>query len=119
MTVQASHSMTGSEADWRWIFKAGGAAALCGVALMPVQIIVYAISPPPTTVTEWFSLLHRSPFLGLLNLDLLYLVNNLLLIPIYLALYVALKPARAAVVLTALILGLVGVAAYVPSNPAF
>lgn len=119
MTVQASNSMTGGEADWRWLFKAGGVAAVGGVALMPLQIIVYAISPPPTTVTEWFSLLHGSPFLGLLNLDLLYLVNNLLLIPIYLALYAALKPAREPVVLTALILGLVGVAAYVPSNPAF
>ena len=52
-------------------------------------------------------------------MDLLYLINNILLIPIYLALYVVLKPAREAIVFTALILGLVGIAVYFPSNPAF
>lgn len=119
MTAQKSNPPIEGDAQWHWIFKSGGLAAALGVAIIPIQIIVYAIAPPPANITEWFNLFQSSPLLGLLNMDLLYLVNNLLLILIYLSLYLALKPIREAVVLTALILGLVGIAAYVPSNPAF
>ena len=64
-------------------------------------------------------LFQRSPFLGLLNFDVLYIITNILLIPFYLALYAALKSNREAMVITALVLGLVGLAIYFPSNTAF
>jgi hypothetical protein len=119
MIIQPSLSSGGSDTQWHWIFKLGGIVAVFGVMIIPVQIIVFVISPPPTIVNEWFVLFQKSPLLGLLNMDLLYLINNILLIPIYLALYVALKPTREAIVFTALILGLVGIVVYFPSNPAF
>jgi hypothetical protein len=119
MIIQPSLSSVGSNTQWRWIFKLGGIVAVFGVMIIPIQIIVFAISPPPTVVNEWFVLFHKNPLLGLLNMDLLYLINNILLIPLYLALYVVLKPIREAIVFTALILGLVGIAVYFPSNPAF
>jgi hypothetical protein len=57
--------------------------------------------PPPETVPEIFDLMLRSPVLGLLSMDLLLLVNNLLVLLIYLALAVALwTVSRSAVVLT-------------------
>lgn len=108
-----------SDAQRRWMFKIGGIAAVFGILIIPIQIIIFAISPPPANVNEWFVLFQKSPLLGLLNMDLLYLINNLLLIPVYVALYVALKPIRESMVFIALIVGLIGIAVYVPSNPAF
>lgn len=119
MISQPSLSSLGRDTQWHWIFKLGSIVAVVGVLIIPIQIMVFAISPPPTIVSEWFALFQKSPLLGLLNMDLLYLINNILLIPIYLALYAALKPAGEAIVLTALILGLVGIAVYFSSNPAF
>ncbi|MBZ0307472.1 MAG: hypothetical protein K8I82_15495 [Anaerolineae bacterium] len=119
MTAQESISVTGSDPQWYWIFKLGGIAALFGVAMIPIQVIVYSISPPPNLINEWFILFQKNPLLGLLNLDMLFLINNILLIPIYLALCIALKPTRESIVIMALISGLVGIAAYIPSNTAF
>jgi hypothetical protein len=119
MIIQPSTLPVSTETQWHWIYKLGAIAAVFGVLMIPIQIIVFVVSPPPTLVNDWFIVFQKSPLLGLLNMDLLYLINNLLLIPIYLALYVALKSAREAIVLTALILGLMGIAAYFSSNPAF
>jgi len=52
-------------------------------------------------------------------MDLIYIANNTVLILIYLALYTALKPVHASASLIALVLGLVGIAAYFSSNTAF
>jgi hypothetical protein len=119
MTAHDSISLPGHDSQWYWIFKLGGSAAWLGVAIIPIQIIIYTISPPPTSINEWFVLFQNSPLLGLLNQDMLYLINNILLIPVYLALYIALKPIRESMIVTAFILGLVGIAAYIPSNTAF
>lgn len=119
MTVHDSIPLAESDPHWHWLFKLSGFAALFGLAIIPVQIIVYTVSPPPTLLPDWFTLLQTSPVLGLLNLDVLYLVNNILLIPVYLALYITLKPGHEAAVSLALIAGLVGIAAYFPSNTAF
>ena len=104
---------------WKNLLKAGGVAALVMLAIMVAQIIIFVIWPPPTTVEGFFSLFQQSWPLGLLSLDLLYLINNALLILIYLALYMALGREAESALLVGLVLGLVGVAAYYASNPAF
>jgi hypothetical protein len=70
-------------------------------------------------VTDWFTLLQNNWLLGLLSLDLLYLLNNTFLILIYLALYAALKRTDQSLMAIAVTLGLVGTAAYYASNTAF
>jgi hypothetical protein len=54
-----------------------------------------------------------------LSLDLLYIVDSVLLILIYLALYAVLKRAGESSMLIAVVLGLIGIAAYFSSNTAF
>ena len=54
--------------------------------IIPLQIFIFVISPPPDTVKGFFELYHHHPFLGLLSLDFLYLINNAILAIIYLAL---------------------------------
>lgn len=87
--------------------------------LIPLQIITFVIAPPPNTVEGFFELFRQNPLLGLLSLDLLYLFNNLILAVIYLALFALLYRERPVTLLLALVLGLIGIACYYPSNPSF
>jgi hypothetical protein len=70
-------------------------------------------------VVEYFTLFQKSWFLGLLSLDLLYILNNADLSIIYLALFTALKRNSESLISIALTLGLLGIAAYFVSNTAF
>jgi hypothetical protein len=108
-----------SNTKWKSLFRIGGVAALIQVLLMPIQIIIFVAWPPPSTVIDWFTLFEKNWLLGLLSLDLLYIVDNALLGLIYLALYVALKRASESFMMIAVTLGFVGIAAYFASNTAF
>ncbi len=50
----------------------GGAAALITVLFIPIQMIVFVVSPPPATVLDYFTLFQSNRLLGLLDLDLLH-----------------------------------------------
>jgi hypothetical protein len=107
------------EPRWKGIYIAGGVAAFSMLVLMIIQIVVFVIWPPPATAAGYFSLFQHSWLLGLLSLDLLYIVDSVLLILIYLGVYFALRKAAESAMLIALVLGLVGIAAYFASNTAF
>jgi hypothetical protein len=107
---------------WRGLYRAGGAAALVMVALILVQVTAYLAWPPPAfdgPALPWFELLLDNRLLGLLSLDLLYLVDSALLAVMYLALYVALRKTSESAMLIGTVLGLVGIAAYYASNTSF
>ena len=108
-------------ADPRWngLYKVGGAAAWTTLAIMIAQIGVFIAWPPPETVESFFKLFRENWLLGLLSLDLLYILNNAVIIPIYLALYVTLKREAESAMLIALVVGLVGIGAYFASSVAF
>ena len=121
-TLIQTHREKAAETEdsrWKGLFLAGGVAAFSMLVLMIAQIIVYIVWPPPTTVVGYFSLFQKSWLLGLLSLDLLYIVDSVLLILIYLAVYFVLRKAGESSMLIALVLGIVGVAAYFASNTAF
>lgn len=89
------------------------------LVIMVIQIIVFIAWPPPETVQGFFDLFNQNWLLGLLSMDLLYLLNNAILILIYLAIYLSLRRVAESAMLIALVLGLVGIAAYNASNTAF
>jgi hypothetical protein len=74
--------------------------------------------PFPDTVGGWFQLLHDNPVAGLVNLDLLLVVDNVLLVVIALALYVALRPASPSIATMATGLWLLAIAMFIAANPA-
>ncbi len=110
---------TTSSPHWKGVYKAGAVAALAMLAIMLLQILIYTIWQPPETVESIFALFASNWLLGLLSLDFLYIINNTLLILIYLALFAALRQVNFTAVLIALILGITGVAAYYASNTCF
>jgi hypothetical protein len=110
-----------SDTDRRLLYRAGGAAALITAVLIPLQIIVFIAWPPPleSPAIDWFRLFQDNWLLGLLSLDLLLLVDYILLLPIVLALYVALRQASESLMAVATALYFIAIAAYFASNTAF
>jgi len=104
--------------EWSGLLRWGGWGAIGSVALVVIQIAVFAIWPPVHTVTEVFALMARNPVLGLLSMDVLYLVNNLLVWLFYLGLGAALVPVSRSAAALAVGLGTLQMAAYLASNPA-
>jgi hypothetical protein len=105
--------------NFRPLYRAAHFLSLAMLLIIPLQIAVFVIAPPPDTVAGFFELYRQSPFLGLLSLDFLYLFNNVIISIIYLALFVLLFREKPVTVILALMLGLIGIACYFPSNPAF
>jgi hypothetical protein len=105
---------------WALLYRVGAAAALASAVLIPIQVAVFMIWPPPLdgTAADWFVLLHRNRLAGLVDLDLLLAVDNALLVPLLLALYVVLRKVHESAMTLAVALGLVGVVMYLASNPA-
>lgn len=109
----------GFRINFQPLYRVAQFLALTMLILIPLQIVIYVIAPPPDTVKGFFELYQQNPFLGLLSLDFLYLFNNAILVIIYLAIFVLLYQEKPVTVILALILGLIGIACYYPSNPSF
>jgi hypothetical protein len=103
--------------SWRTLYRAAGVAALATAVLVPIQLAVFMAYPFPETVTGWFQLLQDNPLAGLVDLDLLLVVDNVLLVVIALALYVALRPTSPSVTTMATGLWLLAVVLFIASNP--
>jgi hypothetical protein len=105
---------------WRPLYRIGGAAALLSALFIPIQVMVFIIWPPAIdgTAEDWFALFQDNWLVGLVDLDLLLVADNVLLVLIFLALYVLLRPASEAIVAIATALGLLGVVLFITSNPA-
>ncbi len=116
MTSLAAYAEKSS--SWKGLYRAGGIAALIVVVLIPLQSLLFIAFPPPSTALDYFTLFQQNKLLGLLDLDLLLTVDNLLMILLYLALYVALRRANEAGMLVVLTLALVGTILYLVSREA-
>ncbi len=117
-SMEEPHAGT-TEFAWKSLYRVGGAAALTVVVLYVIQIIVLVAWPPPSTAIGYFTLFHKNALLGLLDLDLLSLADYALFVPMFLALYMALRRASPSFMAIATTLALVGIATYFASNTAF
>ncbi|MCK9209053.1 MAG: hypothetical protein M0P66_18220, partial [Salinivirgaceae bacterium] len=79
--------------EWKTIYKAGAIASFLMAIFIPIQMAVFFIWPLPKTVLDWFHLFQMNKLVGLLDMDLLLLVDQVLMIFIFLALYMALRKA--------------------------
>jgi len=107
------------ENRWGTLYRLGAAAAIGVLVLVPLQMLVFVTTPPPDTVTGWFALFQRNALLGLLDMDLLLIVDQVLIAVMFLALCVALRRANPSWMAIALLLAVAALAAYLASNPAF
>ena len=107
------------DAGWKGLYRVGGAAALTMALFIPVQVLVFVIWPPPETVTGWYILFQEHPLVGLLDMDLLLIVDQVFVALIMVTLYVVLRRSRQSSMTVALTLSALGIAAYFASTAAF
>jgi hypothetical protein len=108
-----------TESAWKPLYRVAGVAALLIVVFIPIQSIVFVLWPPPNTVIGRFTLFQHNGLLGLLDMDLLLIIDQVLMGLVLLALYIVLKRASPSLMAIALTAGLVGIAAYFASSTAF
>jgi hypothetical protein len=107
------------DSRWQWLYRLSGSAALITAIFIPLQVVIFMAWPPPTTAQGYFTVFQSNPLIGLLNLDLLLLIDQVLGIVILVALYIALRRTNETLMILVLALGLVAAAAYLASNTAF
>ena len=115
--------MENSEKQWQLIYKVGGIttiAVLCGIILdMAVGTLTGGdVAALPQTAIERFTQFKDNWLLGLYNLDLLNIINQIVLIPSIFALYGVQRKVNNPSALLALILFLVGTTIFITSNTA-
>ena len=110
--------MTTTETSWVPLFRLATVTAVVVVCLIPLQAMVFLLSPPPQTVAGYFDLFQRNPFLGLVDLDLVLMVDYLAMIPLYLALYVLVRRRSSTLALLGLVLGLFSLLLFLVSREA-
>jgi len=105
--------------DWKPLYRIGAGTALASVFLIVLAVLVFIAWPPPTTVAGHFTLLQGNPLRGLLDLDLLMVISYVTMIPLYLALYVALRAVSPALMTLATALSLIAITLMLQTNSAF
>ena len=108
-------------ADFRWkgLYRIGGAAALIAAVLLATQIIIFTVWPLPSTVTGYFTLFQSNRLIGLLDLYLLEFLAYALFVPMFLAIYVALRRANESYMVLATTLAIIGIAVFLATNNPF
>jgi hypothetical protein len=117
MKLGADHEA--SDSNWQSLYKIGGAAAALSLVFFPIQIVVFILNPQPSTVINWFTLFQNHPFIGLLDLDLLLMVDEVLAVLILLALYAALRRVSESLMAIGATLGIISSVLFIASNPGF
>jgi hypothetical protein len=121
--MDGSHVET-ADSRWKGLYRVGGAAALIAAGLEIAAALISVISsytsgPPPGTIIGWFTFLQNNRFLGLVDLGLFDIAAVSLLVPMFLAVYIALRRASASFMAVATALYFVGIAAYLATETAF
>jgi hypothetical protein len=103
---------------WMPVARIAGWSAIAMLALVPVQIVVYALWPPPDSVIGWYELFERHRLVALVGLDVILLIDYLLAGLVFLGLWVTMRAASPSATGVMLAVELVAIATYIASNPA-
>jgi hypothetical protein len=106
---------------WRGLFLAGAIGAALTAACIPLQVLLFIAWPPPASrdVVDWFGLFNGDPVRGLLSMDLVMMVEQVLLVPVVISLWVLLRRGNESLMSLAAPLWLAGGFLFIGSNTAF
>jgi len=115
--------MEQSDHSWRGIYILGGlfTSFVLFITLLDIAAGFATggdLTQHPLTARDRFIQLQDSPFLGLYNLDLLNLISQLLMIPVFFAMYGSMRKQTRGEALFALFVFLSGTAVFISANPA-
>jgi hypothetical protein len=104
--------------NWQFLYRTAAISALISVALFLFQIVAYLVWPPPSTVIGHLTLLQSRPLVGLVSLDFVIIVDEVLAIPICLALYLSLHRLHESLTLLATALSAASIVCFLIATPA-
>jgi hypothetical protein len=111
-----------SDSRWKSLYVVGGATALVSVLLVVLDIFVSIwlpggeVAPGARSATDWFALFQSNMYYGFRDLGFLNILNIVLGVPVFLALYAAHRHDNAAYAALALVLFVLGGAVYISNN---
>jgi len=109
-----------NQGDKRVLFRLAFISSILMLIIIPIQVIIFSIFPIPDSIEKWFELLNSNLIVGLFHSDLFILINNILISVIYLALFYSMvNDKNKSYLVLALVLGYIGIAAYISSNKTF
>lgn len=118
--TQDELEVASGQAGWRLLFRVAGIGALLTAILIPLQIVAFIFwGLPEGGVLEWFELFQDNPVVALISYDLVMIIEEVLLVPIIIALFVILRGSSRSLAAMATGLWLVSVALFIASNTAF
>ncbi len=108
-------------ANQRSIYAIGGVCALAAGTLFLMEMIVYIATAAPSLADApgWFTLFQTNRLFGLIDFGILELYGLVLFVPMFLALYTALRRASESYMAIAAILAFVGIAVNFATNKLF
>jgi hypothetical protein len=107
------------------LYRIGAFSAVLAAGLALIQMLIEIVgvgirgTPVPDTVSAWFALLRADRLLGFTELTGLQVPIFILLVPMFLALHIALRRFAPGPVTTATVFALMGVTVYLASNTVF
>ncbi len=120
---KSSEPITAAElADprWRELYLIGRVCSILISALTILAVVIYFIwpyKPGLTSALDIFTTIQSDKLNGLMSLDFFMVVNTVLMIPFFLALYVALRKVNESLALLALVFGLFSCLIILPARP--
>ena len=121
-TIAFNEDKTKTGAANQWSMHAiGGVCALIVGTLFLAEMVVYIATSAPSLAdaSAWFTLFQTNRLLGLVDFGILELYGLILFVPMFLALYAALRRANQSLMAIAMTLVLVGIAANFATNKLF
>lgn len=114
-------SIKNPDQHWKSFYTFAGIATIIALAGILLDVVIGNIAGGnltelPQTAVDRFAQFHENTFIGLYNLDLLNIINQVILVPAYIALFGAHREINKAYSLLALILFLFGSACMVINN---
>jgi hypothetical protein len=104
------------------IYRLGAIAAALGALVTPISVGVFIAFPPPDYdqgAGKWFAHIQDNRLLGLMSLDLPFLIISVLMIFVMLALFIGLIRVRPIAAIVGGVLYVVAVATYFGTNTSF
>ncbi|MFX0196883.1 MAG: hypothetical protein ACFFCW_12215 [Candidatus Hodarchaeota archaeon] len=111
----ASKMNTGRNA----LFKTASIAAVLSVIIIPLSAVLFLMYPAPESVAGWFAQFQENKIIGLIQFDFLYVLVNLLLIPIVITFWFLLRRLNESMMVVAMVLVVIAIPALLISRPMF
>lgn len=119
MGNRASYHSLETEVRVKRLSRIGGFCALVCVAFWLTEFVaIIFMGPPPTAIDDWFGLFRDRGLLGLLDSYLLDAAALVALVPVFLALFAALRRQAVSLMAIATVFALIGIALWISTNPA-